>query len=174
MCVENTTGLYLWLNQDGMGGKPAVGGRRAVGAPVAEAGAPSAGWSRHSISAAHNELWRGDPQYLFTGAVNDSAKWETLAYTSILPTGAGKTWPLFSTFPDESWHTGDELMTDRTTRKTEKKPLLSDSAAIIYQKFLNMSAKPWPGPSATFVIHVAVKPSEVHAVPQGHDQTGAA
>jgi hypothetical protein len=94
VCVENITGLYLWLNQDGMGGKP-----RRVGAPVAEVGAASAGWSRHSISAAHNDLWRGDAQYLFTGAVNDSAKWETLAYTSILPTGTGKTWPLLcSTF----------------------------------------------------------------------------
>ena len=27
----------------------------------------------------------------------------------------------------------------------------------MYQKFLKMSAKPWPGPSATFAIHLNVK-----------------
>ena len=27
----------------------------------------------------------------------------------------------------------------------------------MYQKFLKMSAKPWPGPSATFAIHLKVK-----------------
>jgi hypothetical protein len=107
LCVENHTGLYLWVNEDGMGDMEASGAR-----------AP-AGFDRHSISAAHNALWRGDKKYLFTNAVNDSAMWETLAYTSILPTGPS-------------------------------------SVAITYQKFLNMSAKPWPGPSATFAIQLKV------------------
>ena len=52
LCVENRTGLFLWLSVDGMG----------------------AGFSRHSISAAHNALWRGDKNFLFTSAVNDSAR----------------------------------------------------------------------------------------------------
>jgi hypothetical protein len=105
LCVENKTGLFLWVNEDGMGGSEAHA---------------TAGFSRHSISAAHNALWRGDKQYLYTNAVNNSALWETLAYTSILPTGP-------------------------------------DSVAIMYQKFLNMSSKPWPGPSATFAIQLKVK-----------------
>lgn len=113
LCVENHTGLFLWVNEDGLGSM-----MQGPGAAAA-AGAP-AGFDRHSISAAHNALWRGDEKYLFTNAVNDSALWETLAYTSILPTGPA-------------------------------------SVAITYQKFLNMSAKPWPGPSATFAIQLKVK-----------------
>jgi hypothetical protein len=32
--------------------------------------------------------------------------------------------------------------------------------AILYQKFLNMSSKPWPGPSATFAIQLKVNNNE--------------
>ena len=124
VCVENHTGLFLWLNRDGMGGKYLKDAATSTASSGSFGSSKNwstlAGWTRHSISAVHNELWRGDPKYLFTASVNDSALWETLAYTSILTTGA-------------------------------------DSAAIFYQKFLNMSAKPWPGPSATFVIHLKVK-----------------
>ena len=44
-------------------------------------------WVRHSITAAHNRLWKGDPHYLFSEMVNDSSVFETLSYTSIVPTG---------------------------------------------------------------------------------------
>jgi hypothetical protein len=73
LCVEESQGVYLWLNEDGMGG---IGGRN-----------PRTEWARHSISYQHNRLWRGDPRYLFNETVNASNGWGTLSYTSIMVTG---------------------------------------------------------------------------------------
>ena len=74
LCVENMTGIFLWLNADGMGGF----GSDKPGTEV---------WQRHSITAQHNRLWGGESKYLFSDMVNDSSVFETLSYTSILPTG---------------------------------------------------------------------------------------
>ena len=75
LCVENKTGIFLWVNVDGMGGfgsdKPGM-----------------EEWQRHSITGQHNRLWTGAKQHLFTEMVNDSSVFETLSYTSIMPTGA--------------------------------------------------------------------------------------
>jgi hypothetical protein len=74
--VEGVQGVYLWVNEDGMGG---IGG-----------GDPRAEWQRHSISYQHNRLWAaqgGNPTYLFNESVNASDGWGTLSYTSIMPTG---------------------------------------------------------------------------------------
>ena len=53
LCVENMTGIFLWVNEDGMGGfdEPAGNGTKT--------------FVRHSITAQHNRLWKGDPKYLF-------------------------------------------------------------------------------------------------------------
>jgi hypothetical protein len=74
LCTENMTGIFLWVNADGMGGfnSSAPGTQNFV---------------RHSISAQHNRLWKGDPQYLFSEMVNDSSVFETLSYTSLTVTG---------------------------------------------------------------------------------------
>ena len=84
-------------------------------------------WERHSISAAHNRHWKGAPAYRFSERVNSSAVFESLAYTSIIATGPR-------------------------------------SAAITYNKFWpgglgpnGAVSKAWPGPSANFVIQVAIK-----------------
>jgi hypothetical protein len=77
LCVENMTGVFLWLNSDGMGGLNAPAGA-AIGADV---------WQRHSITNQHNRLWKGDPKYRFSAMANDSSVFETLSYTSIVPTG---------------------------------------------------------------------------------------
>ena len=74
LCVNNATGIYLWVNIDGMGGYRSN-----------EAGTSI--WQRHSITAQHNRLWKGDTKYLFSDMVNDSSVFETLSYTSIVPTG---------------------------------------------------------------------------------------
>ena len=50
-------------------------------------GAPRTEWVKHSISAQHNRLWRGDSKYLFDPRVNISDAWQTLSYTSIMVTG---------------------------------------------------------------------------------------
>ena len=114
LCVENISGIFMWLNRDGMGGFD------SSTRPDAEI------WVRHSISAQHNLHWKGDPAYLFSELVNSSAVFESLAYTSIIATGPR-------------------------------------SAAITYNKFWpggvgpnGAVSKGWPGPSANFVIQVAV------------------
>ena len=73
LCVENASGVFAWVNEDGMGG---IGG-----------GAPRAEWVKHSISYQHNRLWRGDPIYLFDERVNVSDAWQTLSYTTMMATG---------------------------------------------------------------------------------------
>ena len=42
----------------------------------------------HSVSFWHNELWRGNASDRFHSKwINNSAVWETLAYTSVVPAG---------------------------------------------------------------------------------------
>lgn len=72
LCVENKTGIFLWVNSDGMGGYRS----KRPGTST---------WERHSITAQHNRLWTGDDKYLFSEMVNDSSVFETLSYTSIVP-----------------------------------------------------------------------------------------
>ena len=50
LCVENKTGIYLWVNSDGMGGYNPT----EHGGNVSIASLPSATWERHSITAQHN------------------------------------------------------------------------------------------------------------------------
>ena len=84
LCVENSTGIYLWVNRDGM-----AAARHAHGKPGHGKDAPlqKSLWERHSITAAHNEGWKGDSSLLFTSKVNSSLHWQTMSYTSILQTG---------------------------------------------------------------------------------------
>ncbi len=74
LCVENRTGIFLWVDKTGLGGF----GSSKAGTET---------WVRHSITAQHNRLWKGDAKYLFTEMVNDSSVFETLSYTSIMATG---------------------------------------------------------------------------------------
>ena len=46
LCTENTTGLFMWVNYDGMAG--------ALGGDARQQ------WVRHSLSYWHNKLWRGN------------------------------------------------------------------------------------------------------------------
>lgn len=48
--------------------------------PVAGAngGDPLKQWEKHSLTAIHNSLWKGDPSHLFTAAVNSSLDWQTM------------------------------------------------------------------------------------------------
>eukprot|EP00038_Savillea_parva_P025505 m.47986 g.47986 ORF g.47986 m.47986 type:complete len:499 (-) comp6947_c0_seq1:76-1572(-) len=82
LCVENTTGIFLWVNPD-RGTRRSIEGGGTGTATVTPGGA----WERHSITAQHNRLWKGDPTLLFSDAVNDSSVFETLSYTSIMVTG---------------------------------------------------------------------------------------
>ena len=74
-CLAKTVDISLWVNADPQYGG-LTGGHRD----------PST-WSKHSISYQHNRLWTGDRQFLFDKRVNDTTKWETLAYTALLVTG---------------------------------------------------------------------------------------
>jgi hypothetical protein len=69
--------VFLRLNADGMGGFNGGDGRRS--------------FVRHSISAAHNRLWRGDRRYIFDEGVNSTHpgpnQTSSIAYTSIVPMG---------------------------------------------------------------------------------------
>ena len=64
-CADNVSGIFLWLNPDGMGEV----------------------WERHSLSYWHNELWSGDAKYKYSPLINSTAGWESQAYMSLLRTG---------------------------------------------------------------------------------------
>ena len=140
LCVENQTGIFLWVNRDGMAGfntnsynkKQSKSksksqndgrGRGDRGREKEQEEVEEEVWVRHSITAAHNRLWKGDPHYLFSEMVNDSSVFETLSYTSIVPTGYS-------------------------------------SAVITYNKFdyekIGTENMSWPGPSANFAISVTI------------------
>ena len=111
LCVENKTGIFLWVNPKGDADE----------------------WTRHSITAAHNQLWQGDTGYLFTEMVNDSSVFETLSYTSILPTGPSSAVITYNKF---DWSLIGKNNTDLPGPK------------------IKMG---WPGPSANFAISVSLK-----------------
>ena len=68
LCYLNMSGLFIWLNPTG---------------------AADAEWQRISISAAHNEQWRGDPGFKFSDPFANSSYYsQTQDYTSLLWTGA--------------------------------------------------------------------------------------
>eukprot|EP01050_Picozoa_sp_SAG11_P011838 SAG11_NODE_1281_length_5311_cov_4.192441_4_plen_371_part_00 len=99
MCVENMTGLFAWLNLDGMGGFGSS--------------SPGDAWTWHSISYQHNLRWKGDKRYLFTDAVNST--WaddrprffdETQAYTSILLTGPRSATIMYQQWAEPKGHNG--------------------------------------------------------------------
>ena len=99
MCVENMTGLFAWLNLDGMGGFGSS--------------SPGDAWTRHSISYQHNLRWKGDKKYLFTDEVNST--WaddrprffdETQAYTSILLTGPRSATIMYQQWAEPKGHNG--------------------------------------------------------------------
>lgn len=79
LCVENKTGIFLWVNNDGMAGYlSSAGSGLGSGSGAAAAASKIAGgmsmvpastWERHSITAQHNRLWKGDPAYLFSQMV---------------------------------------------------------------------------------------------------------
>jgi hypothetical protein len=77
LCVENTTGLFLWVNEDGLAGLHGSSGGNSS----------SAEWVRHSLSFWHNHLWQGKSYYRFDDSVNESNAWGTLGYTSLIQTG---------------------------------------------------------------------------------------
>ena len=64
-CADNVSGIFLWLNPDGMGEV----------------------WERHSLSYWHNELWSGDAKYKYSPLINSTAGWESQSYMSLLRTG---------------------------------------------------------------------------------------
>lgn len=70
-CVAHTVDISLWVNM-----------QKEYGVSNHN---PSS-WKKFSISYQHNRLWNGDPQFLFDERVNDTTKWETLSYTSLLVT----------------------------------------------------------------------------------------
>jgi hypothetical protein len=92
LCVENTTGLFLWINENGLAGlhgdsPAAAAGGDGDGDGESGTGGLNPDWVRHSLSYWHNQLWQGEDYYRFTEAVNDSNAWGTLGYTSLIQTG---------------------------------------------------------------------------------------
>jgi hypothetical protein len=65
-CVANTMDITLWTS--------------ATGAPGVR------NWVDYSITYHHNRLWQGNASFLFNASVNDTNKWQTLSYTSIVRT----------------------------------------------------------------------------------------
>lgn len=96
LCVENTSGLFLWFSQDGMAGQgPPV--------PAHDTHAAGAGWERFSVSYWHNRMWQGSPAYRFDELINASDVFETQSYTGLVRVGEGdflvlynKYWPPLS------------------------------------------------------------------------------
>lgn len=85
LCVENTTGLFLWVNENGLAGLHGDSGLTAADGGGGSGVNPD--WQRHSLSYWHNRLWQGEDYYRFTDAVNDSNAWGTSGYTSLIQTG---------------------------------------------------------------------------------------
>ena len=115
MCVENVTGLFAWLNLDGMGG---------LGSS-----SPGDAWTRHSISYQHNLRWKGDKKYLFTDEVNSTSADdrprffdETQAYTSILLTGPRSATIMYQQWAEPKQHNGTTFAIQVEIRPDENEP----------------------------------------------------
>ena len=93
LCVENTTDLSLWVNEDGMGG-------------YGQSGSNGPAFVKHSLSFWHNHLWNGGNRSanLFRPSwINNSADWETLAYTSIMPAGPDSAYIVYQKYSAPKW-----------------------------------------------------------------------
>ena len=81
------TGLFIWLNPTG---------------------AAHGEWERISVSAAHNQHWRGDPSFRFTSLINNSYYSQTQTYTSLLQTGPREAVITYNLFFDPSFGGGTD------------------------------------------------------------------
>lgn len=84
LCVENTTGIFLWVNSDALAGL--------------HGGNDTDIWQRYSIPQKHNELWTGPEFYKFDASVYDPNAFATLAYTSLIQTGPKSAAVLYNKF----------------------------------------------------------------------------
>ena len=69
--------LFIWVNDDGMGGFQHRNDSAAIGQS----------WRQLSATAAHNREWRGDGRYRFTNPRNPFA---SQSYTSLVGTAEGE------------------------------------------------------------------------------------
>jgi hypothetical protein len=81
LCVENTKDVLLWISADGSANN----------------------WTTFSLTYQHNLRWRGDQRFLFSNLVNDTGAWESLAYTSIVPSTRNSAWVFYQKFFTPSW-----------------------------------------------------------------------
>lgn len=72
LCVENTTGIFLWVNADGLAGLNGGDDKKI--------------WQRHSIADIHNQFWQGADYYRFDASINDTNAFASLSYTSLIQT----------------------------------------------------------------------------------------
>lgn len=77
------------------GGRNCVAGTKDITLWTAATVAPASTWAQYSITYQHNALWRGNASFLFDARVNDTALWETLSYTSIVPATSPGTFAVF-------------------------------------------------------------------------------
>ena len=68
------------------GGRNCLASTKDVSLWTAASGAAGASWAEVSVSYQHNRLWQGNASFLFDAGVNDTTKWETLSYTSLVRT----------------------------------------------------------------------------------------
>jgi hypothetical protein len=131
LCTENTSGLFVWSNADGMSGfgQPLSGG--------------DAVWTRHSVSYWHNrlapEVWRSNLTLMFSPSVNDSSAFETQAYMSLVHAGPGRAALFYQKFrnphgptvwPSDTFMT---VLTDYARSPPANKP---QSAKKMIQKYV--------------------------------------
>jgi hypothetical protein len=79
-CIDKVSGIFLWLNRDGM-------------AKV---------WERTSLSYWHNRLWAGGKEYRFSEMVNSTSAWESQAYMSLLHTGDNEAVVTYNKYMEEN------------------------------------------------------------------------
>ena len=93
LCVENMTGLFLWLNADGLAGFSTQHHE--------EQQAKEQVWQRFSISWQHNQHWTGPAAYRFDDRVNASNLFESQAYTGLVRVGPRDFLVLYNKYWDE-------------------------------------------------------------------------
>jgi hypothetical protein len=81
LCVENTKDILLWISFDGS----------------------ARNWTTFSLTYQHNRLWSGDARFLFDDLVNNTAAWESLAYTSLVPQSENSAVVFYQKFFTPSW-----------------------------------------------------------------------
>ena len=103
LCVEGTADISLWVNADGMAGWPSLSGGEAANCRNNSGSSNQKHqqqWEKYSITYNHNRLWTGDPEYLFTPAVNTTTSYatETLSYTSLVPSASDSGFVFYNHF----------------------------------------------------------------------------